>query len=877
MQKRFFGFLTFGFFLLNLSPALACLYDFTALVNDCANTPGYRSYAISCLFPGQPSPVRRVGCSPQIFFDQNRITTICQSSRDIEEFKICPSGPQNQSVLPQIKPEVTFNSCGSVVRVDEQSVSEYINLTGVPFSLVYSSEKVLGNRELYEVEIPITHPSFNNHASVESLNLHLSIAGRQIFESFQPSANLKYQFVWDEKDANGNNLFGSQNLNIEVSEIYPDEPVILPGYVHGEYVYLPPVIEIGSRVYSRRTLSSNIVVGSIFGQQPNLGGWRFDIHHQYDQARVLLYLGDGSAYNVGYKEKTNGEKWIVSKDRSEIFIFDTNFRHVRTINATTNVIHHSFLYDQENQLSAVVDKYGKQTTIQYHGGRVVSITSPYGQISSVETDVNGYLSSISDPAGNTHSMSYSPLGLLLSYTNPNGVSSSMVFDAKGRLLSDISSAGSGLSLSSTQGPNSKRIIETSALSRARTIDANTSANNYSRNVQFPNGYIENYNFDKSTAYTTMTTGISYNRNFSSGFDSRFGTRMPGITNIVDGNQNLNIRYSESVPLSNSNDPFSFSTFIKTWFINQRPHTITYTPSNSSEVYASPVGRTISSVLNSVGDIASMKFANLAPSQISYDTLGRVASLTQGDRLTSMTYDSAGFLETITNALGEITTFKYDPAGRILSQRLPDNRLIQFTHDANGNVTGITPPWKTKHEMTYNGFNMLDTYLPPTIEAPNGNTSYTYSNDRELLLVNRPDGQVIEFNHNATNGNLDTIDLPNGTRRFTYSYGILSSSTSEDFIDKGYSFSGTKVISDYFMNGSHLFAVNNTFNNDHKLASETLIRGAANWPLNFTYDEDALIKSAGNQTYTRNLTNGFIDQMTLGSVQRGHLSTMSLGI
>lgn len=242
----------------------------------------------------------------------------------------------------------------------------------------------------------------------------------------------------------------------------------------------------------------------------------------------------------------------------------------------------------------------------------------------------------------------------------------------------------------------------------------------------------------------------------------------------------------------------------------------------------------------------------------------------------MTYGIAGSLETITNALGEVTTLKYDLAGRVISQRLPDNRLIKFSYDPNGNVTGITPPWKSTHEINYNGFNLIDNYLPPTIEAPNTNTSYVYSNDRELVQINRPDGQVIEFNHNTTTGSLDSIDLPNGMRTFSYSYGIMNYSLSEDNIAKGYVFSGTKVINDSFFNGPHSFHVSNTFNDDHNLSTETLMSGPTNWPINFGYDDDTLLTSAGDQTYLRDTHSGFLNQMNLGGVQQNFSYSPAFG-
>src|SRR5690606_33837599 len=106
---------------------------------------------------------------------------------------------------------------------------------------------------------------------------------------------------------------------------------------------------------------------------------------------------------------------------------------------------------------------------------------------------------------------------------------------------------------------------------------------------------------------------------------------------------------------------------------------------------------------------------------------------QGSRTTTHSYFSsgstAGFLASITDALGDTTAFSRDFAGRPLSETRADATTL-FEWDANGNLSAVTPPGKPEHAMTHTPVNLLSSYDPPAAGLPNPSTSYVYSPDRE---------------------------------------------------------------------------------------------------------------------------------------------------
>jgi RHS repeat-associated protein len=176
----------------------------------------------------------------------------------------------------------------------------------------------------------------------------------------------------------------------------------------------------------------------------------------------------------------------------------------------------------------------------------------------------------------------------------------------------------------------------------------------------------------------------------------------------------------------------------------------------------PLGRTTRSELDDRGRVTKTTVAPgtqgaLHPVRRLYDAQGRLAALTQGPdpdtaatRVTTFTYKSTtdaqnGLLDTSTDALGRTTSFIYDAAGRVTTQTLPDGRPIGYTYDQNGNVTAITPPGRPMHEFSYTPVNLESEYDPPRVSGlPAPVTQYSYTLDRQLDTITRPDPYLIRY-------------------------------------------------------------------------------------------------------------------------------------
>jgi YD repeat-containing protein len=91
---------------------------------------------------------------------------------------------------------------------------------------------------------------------------------------------------------------------------------------------------------------------------------------------------------------------IPSQDGAEIYQFNGNGRHERTLDALTAIAIETFAYDSAGRLSEIVDDEGKTTTIERDAaGAPVAILAPYGQRTQLTTGADGFLSAVSNAAG----------------------------------------------------------------------------------------------------------------------------------------------------------------------------------------------------------------------------------------------------------------------------------------------------------------------------------------------------------------------------------------------------------------------------------------------------------------------------------------------
>ena len=131
--------------------------------------------------------------------------------------------------------------------------------------------------------------------------------------------------------------------------------------------------------------------------------------------------------------------------------------------------------------------------------------------------------------------------------------------------------------------------------------------------------------------------------------------------------------------------------------------------------------------------------------------GPKAALGTLDDITSFTYDSAGNLLSMTNGLGQVTTFAdYDANGRPGSMTDPNGVETQFAYDALGRLQSNTvkhPTTPALDATTSYDYDVEGRVTGITLPAT-GTLSFTYDLAGQLLEMTAPDGEKISFSHDA---------------------------------------------------------------------------------------------------------------------------------
>jgi RHS repeat-associated protein len=560
---------------------------------------------------------------------------------------------------------------------------------------------------------------------------------------------------------------------------------------------------------------------------------------------------------------------IPSEEGNQVYQFDSNGKHLSTVNALTGATVYSFTYDGAGLLTQVTDGDGNITTIQRDGsGNPTGILSPYNQLTSLTLDANGYLSAITDPASQSYQFSSTSVGLITGETDPRGNSHSFLYDAIGRLVKDTDPATGMQALVRTDQGQDYSVAFSTALNRTSNYQVQLLPSNDLNQIETEPSGLETLFIQRKNGVDNLLSPDGVIRTQTVGGDPRFGINAPILTGDLiqtPGGLNLNLDSTRSVTLTDPNNPLSLSTQTDTLDINAQTYTSVFDAPTRTFNASTPLNRQATAVIDLQGRATQFQFANFNASNYAYDSHGRLGTSTAGAgaeaRTFTYTYNAAGLLASSTDPLSQVTSFTYDNAGRVTQRTLPDTRVIGYGYDANGNVTSITPPGRPAHAFAYNAVNLLTSYTPPTVGGT-GATQLAYNLDRQLTTITRPDALTLNFAYDSA-GRLQTLTVPSGA--YTYGYnsttGNLASIAAPGSNSLTYTYDGF-LLTNTTWTGPVAGSVSRVFDDNFRVTSQSVNGGNS---VAFSYDNDSLLTAAGSLALTRHAQNGLITGTTLGNV------------
>ena len=568
---------------------------------------------------------------------------------------------------------------------------------------------------------------------------------------------------------------------------------------------------------------------------------------------------------------TTQDVTIPSADGAELYVFSSGGRHLRTHHSLTRAIRYTFGYNADDRLVTITDGDNNVTLIDRDvAGQPTAIVAPDGQRTTFTVDANGFLGSVTNPAGEGYRFTSTADGLLQTMSTPRNQTYRFTFDALGRLTRDEDPAGGVTTLDRTGTGKTYTVTLGTALNRTSTFHVEPLATGGTRQVDTEADGTQTDIRRGSDGVQATTTADGTLTTLIPGPDPRFGMQAAfpsALTVRMPSGLTSSLAMTRTVTLSNPTNPLSLTSQTDTMTRNGRVTTSTYAASTKTITDRSAANRVVTTTLDVQGRVVRQQLDALEPVEITYDPRGRLSSVSHGTggaaRASSFTYNSEGFLETVTDPLSRTVRFTYDPAGRVLTQTLPDLRVIQTTYDANGNVASITPPSRPAHTFGYTPVDLEEAYVPPDVGIGNVATSYLYNQDRQLTQVTRPDGQTLTLEYEPTTGRLNTLTTPTGQTTFTYhpTSGNVSGIASPGGVAMSYTYDGS-LLTGTTWTGPVAGSVTRTYDTDFRVANESINGGNS---ITLQYDPDSLLTQAGSLTLTRHPQHGLLTGTAVGNV------------
>ena len=630
-----------------------------------------------------------------------------------------------------------------------------------------------------------------------------------------------------------------------------------------------------------RKVSPNGVITTIAGTGSDSysgdNGLALEASFSIDQ---ITYGPDGNLYIADYKNhrirrisKGGGvsadDHLVPSLDGGSLFRFDANGSHLSTRDNVTGGLIYNFRYDDNNLLVRIEGANGNNTIIERNSdGTPVAIVAPDGQRTSLTLDSSGYLAGVTNPAGESYTMAYTEDGLLTRFTDPNQNSSSMTYDELGYLQTDINAEEGGWTLEKESLSQGQEYRMTSAEGRTTRYQVvPQSIGGRLRNTVYPDGTIFTKLF--GTGGDVFAIAPDGTETYSKrGPDPRFGMGAPvseNVTVTTPAGLERVITTTRSAELEDEADLLSHTALGQTVDVNGRTTTASYNANARTWQSATPEGRESTIMLNEEGFPLLQQSGGLAALGFNYDGRGRLIRVSTGtgsaQRTVGFSYGSDGFLKGITDTLQRTATFNYDLAGRVTRLTYHDGRSIGYQYDPAGNLTAIIPPGREAHVFNYSKVHLEEGYTPPDLAGVETITSYQYNKDKQLTLIERPDGRRISYGYDG-GGRLARRTIARGS--YSHAYGVttgqLKSITAPGGGTLSYEYDGFLPLSESW-SGNIAGSVSSNYDNNFWLASQCV---NTNNCVDFSYDEDGLLTQAGALNQTRHAQNGLLLNAELGS-------------
>jgi RHS repeat-associated protein len=564
---------------------------------------------------------------------------------------------------------------------------------------------------------------------------------------------------------------------------------------------------------------------------------------------------------------------VASLDASQLYVFDLNGRHLRTLDALTGATNLSFSYTDDGFVESITDLNGRTTQIHRDGGGFVSsIEAPGGQSVAFTLDGDYYIDSATYPDTGQYQMDYTNT-LLSSFTRPRGFSSTYEYDDDGNLVKYVRPDGGTGVLSRASESSGWTVTHTNPIGVVQTYETELT----DVGGQWTRVHYSCYcgpNFDKYTS----PDGLSSNTDAEgvltltqTGSDPRFGVQAPYTAwSVLETPLGLQFAMTNQLTagIPDSDAPQNFAALTNITVVNERTYVSIFDREARVQTDTSPLGRVNITGLDGRGRIVYEQQGDQAGVTYGYDGRGYLSSITIGSggmaRVTSVAVDNHGNITNYTDSESRVTETDYDACNRLTNWTRASAVNVAYDRDLEGNRTLIRTPVGEAHTFTYTSENLLESYSTPVIGGVSNLTQWFYNGAGLVDFIGYPDGSSEEYIYDEAGrvqwrGYNDEGDY--------YSYGnimggsLLTRIESSNGVVVEYFYDGTLLL-DEVWTGPVTGTVSRSYDNNLWVTGLT-VNGAFTIP--YRYDVDGLITNIGELCISRDAQNGWITGTELGVV------------
>jgi RHS repeat-associated protein len=532
--------------------------------------------------------------------------------------------------------------------------------------------------------------------------------------------------------------------------------------------------------------------------------------------------------------------------------FDSEGKHIATIDLDTGKELIRFNYNELDQLINMVDQFGNTIVINHDNeGKVESIVAPDGQTTGLYINNLNNLKS-TNYENNTEFVFTYEGSLLTEKLDRNGNTFVHKFDDNGRVTqtTDVEGGQWDFFDDKTQYGENRYGFNTAEGQLYETIRSVLENGDIQKVTTHKDGSIVTQILQADQLKETiLSKGVS--TVIDKVIDEKTQDETPSVITVTQPNGLTNVTGLQKVYGENGADT---SQHTVTLSMNNRTSTVVTNAKAGTVITTSAEGR----ISQQISDVDTLQLktstsSGLTDTSYEYDARGRIHYIITGDRTTIYDYSDAndrGNVSSITAPDGKITYFDYDLMDRVTKTIYPDGHATQTEYDNTGNAKTLVVPTIQEHGFTYSGVNKVKTQSTPLNET----TGYVYDADRRLTQIDLPSGQAITNGY--LNGKLDKTTTPEGIIDYSYINGNQLSAINEGSEALTYGYNGNLLTSITY-DGELSSSIQQGYDTNFWINSLTYAGASTS----LGYDNDGLLTSLNGLTIARHPLHGLPTQVS----------------